>query len=54
MTYIKVRGKWMYLYPAVDSAGNTLEFLLIENRDTQGAKWFLAGYLMRATRLLLG
>jgi transposase-like protein len=24
-TYIKVKGKWMYLYWAVDSAGNTLE-----------------------------
>jgi IS6 family transposase len=53
-TYIKVKGKWMYLYPAVDSAGNALEFLLSENRDTQGAKWFLAGHLMRATPPLLG
>jgi transposase-like protein len=41
-TYIKVKGEWMYLYRAVDSAGNTLEFLLSENRDTQGAKRFLA------------
>jgi transposase, IS6 family len=30
----------MYLYRAVDSAGNTLEFLLSENRDTQTAKRF--------------
>ncbi len=41
-TYIKVKGEWKYLYPAVDSAGNTLEFLLSENRDTQAAKQFLA------------
>jgi IS6 family transposase len=41
-TYIKVKGKWIYLYRAVDSAGNTLEFLLNENRDTQAAKRFLA------------
>jgi transposase, IS6 family len=41
-TYIKVKGEWMYLYRAVDSAGNTLEFLLSENRDTQAAKRFLA------------
>ena len=45
MTYIKVKGKWMYLYRAVDSAGNTLEFLLSEDRDTQAAKRFLAGAL---------
>src|ERR671915_1036185 len=41
-TYIKVKGEWLYLYRAVDSAGNTLEFLLSENRDTQAAKRFLA------------
>ncbi|HEU0021494.1 MAG TPA: IS6 family transposase [Dehalococcoidia bacterium] len=39
-TYIKVKGQWMYLYRAIDSAGNTLEFLLSENRDTQTAKRF--------------
>ena len=26
-TYIKVKGEWLYLYRALDSAGNTLEFL---------------------------
>jgi transposase-like protein len=41
-TYIKVKGKWLYLYRAVDSAGNTLEFLLNQTRDTQAAKLFLA------------
>jgi len=41
-TYIKVKGQWLYLYRAVDSAGHTLEFLLSENRDTQAAKRFLA------------
>ena len=25
-TYVKVKGVWMYLYRAVDSEGNTLEF----------------------------
>jgi transposase-like protein len=39
-TYIKVKGEWMYLYRAVDSAGNTLEFLLSQTRDTQAAKRF--------------
>jgi len=27
-TYVKVKKRWMYLYRAVDSQGNTLEFLL--------------------------
>jgi transposase, IS6 family len=41
-TYLKVKGEWLYLYRAVDSAGNTLEFLLSEHRDAQAAKRFLA------------
>jgi IS6 family transposase len=39
-TYIKVKRQWMYLYRAVDSAGNTLEFLLSNTRDTVAAKRF--------------
>jgi transposase-like protein len=39
-TYIKVKGEWLYLYRAVDSAGNTLEFMLSNNRDTLAAKRF--------------
>jgi transposase, IS6 family len=37
-TYVKVRGKWMYLYRALDSAGNTLDFLLTATRSRQAAK----------------
>jgi hypothetical protein len=37
-TYVKVKGVWAYLYRAVDSHGNTLEFLLSPIRDTQAAK----------------
>jgi len=32
----------MYLYRAVDSQGNTLEFLLSPTRDAQAAKHFFA------------
>ena|SRR5260370_40091255 len=32
-TYVKVKKVWMYLYRAVDSQGNTLEFLLSPRRD---------------------
>src|SRR5438270_2187162 len=39
-TYIKVRKSWMYLYRAVDSEGNTLEFLLSPTRDAEAAKRF--------------
>ena len=38
--YIKVRGKWTYLYRAVDRDGQTLEFMLSENRDTAAARRF--------------
>jgi transposase, IS6 family len=41
-TYVKVKGQWLYLYRAVDSAGNTLEFLLSQIRDAQAAQRFLA------------
>ena len=41
-TYVKVKGQWLYLYRAVDSAGNTLEFRLSQIRDTRAAKRFLA------------
>src|SRR6478609_8266170 len=39
-TYIKVRGEWMYLYRAVDSAGNTLEFVFSPFRHAQAAEYF--------------
>jgi IS6 family transposase len=39
-TSIKVKKVWMYLYRAVDSEGNTLEFLLSSTRDAQAAKRF--------------
>jgi transposase, IS6 family len=41
-TYVKVKKVWMYLYRAVDSQGNTLEFLLSPTRDAQAAKRFFA------------
>jgi len=39
-TYIKVRGTWMYLYRAVDSAGQTLEFVLSPHRHAGAAEYF--------------
>ncbi len=40
-TYIKVKGRWKYLYRAVDSQGNTLDFLLCAFRDASAAERFL-------------
>jgi transposase, IS6 family len=39
-TYIKVKGKDRYLYRAVDSTGQTIDFLLTATRDAEGAKRF--------------
>ncbi|ARM35501.2 IS6 family transposase (plasmid) [Legionella longbeachae] len=39
-TYIKVKGQWMYLYPAVDKEGNTVDFMLPEKRDEPAARAF--------------
>ena len=39
-TYVKVKKVWMYLYRAMDSVGNTLEFLLSPTRDAVAAKQF--------------
>ena len=44
-TYVKVKGTWMYLYRAVDSAGATLEFLFSATRDAEAATRFFVKVL---------
>jgi transposase-like protein len=39
-TYIKVCGRWTYLYRAVDRQGYTVDFLLSEHRDIAAAEQF--------------
>jgi transposase-like protein len=39
-TYVKVKGRWAYLYRAVDSRGQTIDFLLSAKRDAEAAKRF--------------
>ena len=43
----KVKGEWRYLYRAVDKIGQTLDFLLTEQRDEQAAKCFLTKAICR-------
>ena len=38
--YIKVKGEWVYLYRAVDEAGETVDFYLSKHRDIEAAKAF--------------
>ena len=40
-TYVKIKGKWAYLYRAVDTEGHTIDFLLTPNRDRDAAEAFL-------------
>ena len=37
-TYIQVKGRWLYLYRAVDQAGKSVDFYLSRNRDVAAAK----------------
>ena len=40
-TYVRVRGKWAYLYRAVDKFGSAIEFRLSPTRNARAAKRFL-------------
>jgi len=46
-TYIKVKGEWHYLYRAVDTCGQTIDFLLTEQRDERAALPFLTKTIRR-------
>ena len=41
-TYIKVKGRWKYLYRAVDKTGKTVDFLLTAKRDRKAARRFFS------------
>jgi transposase, IS6 family len=46
-TYVRVKGKWTYLYRAVDSQGATIDFLLSAKRDAAAAERFQSQSLGR-------
>src|SRR6266508_295673 len=39
-TYVKIKGEWKYLYRAVDSTGQTIDFMLSAKRDASAANRF--------------
>ena len=49
-TYIKVKGKWAYLYRAIDKYGNTIDFYLSSTRNANAAKRFLSKALRAIPR----
>jgi len=40
-TFIRIAGRWLYLFRAVDGHGQTVDFDLSETRDREAAKLFL-------------
>jgi transposase, IS6 family len=40
-TFVRIAGRWLYLFRAVDSQGQTVDFYLSETRDREAAKRFL-------------
>ena len=50
-TYVKIKGRWTYLYRAVDKAGKTVDFLLRAKRDVAAAKAFFRRALASQGRL---
>jgi len=44
-TYIKIKGKWSYLYRSINKQGDTIDFYLSTHRNKQAATHFLKKYL---------
>jgi transposase, IS6 family len=45
---VRVKGRWKYLYRAIDKDGATLDFYLADRRNAKAAKRFLAAALKRS------
>jgi transposase-like protein len=55
-TYVRVAGVWTYMYRAVDSAGETIDFMLSPKRAVVAAKHFqqtLIGYTAETAEFVL-
>ena len=40
-TFVRIAGRWLYLFRAVDGHGQTVDFYLSQTRDREAAKRFL-------------
>jgi transposase, IS6 family len=52
-TYIKVKGEWMYLYRALDSTGQTLDFYFSQRRNRRAAAKFFRKILTKRPNLTI-
>jgi transposase-like protein len=41
-TFVRIAGRWLYLFRAVDGSGQTVDFYLSQTRDREAAKIFLS------------
>lgn len=48
-TYIKIKGKWHYLYRAVNGHGETIDFMLSKKRNKKSAYRFLRKAIVQNT-----
>jgi transposase-like protein len=46
-TNMKIRGRWRYLYRAVDKHGQTIDFLPMQAREELAVRWFLTKAIRR-------
>ena len=53
-TYVKVKGQWKYLYRALDTEGNTLDFYLSATRDQLAASRFKKNSFLQNIQKLQG
>src|SRR5512135_231573 len=53
-TYVRVGGKWKYLFRAVDKHGRLIDFMLSDRRNTKAARRFLAKALKVNAQLAAG
>ena len=47
-TYVKVAGRWIYLYRAVDQSGQVIDVLVSQKRDLAATRRFFTQALQRA------
>jgi transposase-like protein len=49
-TYVKLAGRWVYLYRAVDQFGQVIDVLVSQNRDLAATRRFFTGLLEHGLR----